>query len=295
MKKFISFFFLAWACLPLGYLQNLVPNGSMEIKTKCPETYGEINLAEGWFSSLNSPDYFNSCNTGQYNSLIRNLAGTQMPFQGNAYCAMVCKHIGSDYQEHQGVKLTQSLVVGNIYQCRMWVSLCEISSFGSNNIGFQFGTTDSSWQNNISQVYTDQLITEKAKWVLISGNFIATRPYTYVFVGNFFEDSNTKSVSVSDGTYEGAYYYVDSISVAPMGSSEVIVDVLPSLTPGVFTVTNVKPGSLMIITRASGEAIYNANCTSSNTEIDLSKFGRGTYCIIAESITGETVRKIITY
>jgi len=270
----------------------------MEIITSCPTTYGEINLATGWFATLNSPDYFNSCNDGPYKTQDANLGGTQMPFHGGAYCAMVCKNSNSDYHEHQTIKLIQPLIVNNTYQCRMWVSLCEISSYGSNKLGFQFSANGESSVNNLSQLYTDSIITNKTNWVLISGSFVAKSPFAYVSIGNFFEDSHTKMVRLDGGSYGGAYFYVDSISVS--GTGEVVIEKLDlvlkrTVEPGVFSMTGLQQNSSLLITKASGEVVFSTDSASQDMKIDLSPFDRGTYCVIVESLSGDIVRKIITY
>ena len=52
--------------------QNLVPNGSFENFTNCPNTFGQIYKADGWFQPHKYPwsnsvnycsitDYYNSC------------------------------------------------------------------------------------------------------------------------------------------------------------------------------------------------------------------------------------------
>jgi hypothetical protein len=294
MRLYISLSFLVLVCLSSGYSQNLVPNGSMETQTDCPSSSGEINLATGWFSTLNSPDYYHSCNKEDYQSFGPNIGGSQLPFQGVAYSALVTKNSGSDYHEHQGIKLIKPLITGKTYHCRMWVSLCELSSYGSNNLGFQFGKTNQSFVNNISQVYTDSVIVNKVKWVLVAGNFVADFAYDYVFVGNFFEDANTKITEVADGSYSGAYFYIDSISVTTLELPDV-VDIRPTQVPGKFKVTGVKENSSLSITRASGELVYSTQTANPNMEIDLSRFGHGTYCIIAESVSGSKVRKVIVY
>jgi gliding motility-associated-like protein len=59
---------------------------------------------------------------------------------------------------------------------------------------------------------------------LVTGAFVADSAYEYVCIGNFFDDMNTDTISLTP-TSQFAYYYIDGINV-----SEVDLSV-----PNVFT------------------------------------------------------------
>ncbi len=216
MKKFTTLLIQVLVFFSAGFSQNLVPNPSMETASPCPNAAGQVNFATGWFVSMNSPDYYHSCGSGSYMTPGPNLGGTQVPFHGNAYAAGVIKHSSAYYREHQGILLTSPLVPGTTYRCRMWVSLCDISQWGANKIGFQFNTVNTSSVANNAHVFTNTVITDKTNWTLVQGTFVAAAAYTYVFVGNFFDEANTTLAAAGAGSYAGAYFYWDSISVAPI-------------------------------------------------------------------------------
>ena len=111
--------------------------------------------------------------------------------------------------------LTTPLVPGQSYDCSMRVNLADISQYGGNRMGFLFTTTASSTVGNFAHVFTNNVLTDKTNWVLVSGSFVAAAAYTYVMVGNFYDDANTTLTSVTGGSYGGAYVLFDSIIVRP--------------------------------------------------------------------------------
>ena len=59
--KIFSLFLLLCSCL-LHAQTNLVPNGSFETYTMCPDGGGVINYATPWYSpTTGTTDYYNSC------------------------------------------------------------------------------------------------------------------------------------------------------------------------------------------------------------------------------------------
>ncbi|MEM0999555.1 MAG: T9SS type A sorting domain-containing protein [Bacteroidota bacterium] len=229
MKRclFVCFALLLWSGLLPA--QNLVPNPSLETTSPCPSGGGQINNAASWTSYLNSPDYYHSCGSGNFTTPGPNLGGTQIPADGNAYVAMVCRHSSSYYREHMGAQLISPLVPGQSYNCVMKVSLTDISQYAANRMGFLFTTTPTSAVNNFAHVYTNSIVTDKNGWVTVSGSFTPTVPYSYVIIGNFYNDAGTSINTVAGGWYAGAYYFVDSISVTPsvvLPASQVHLDLL---------------------------------------------------------------------
>src|SRR5437868_3489465 len=80
---------------------NIVPNGSFEQYSNCPDQEGQIFRANGWFMPTGgTSDYYNSCNTLPYSnnySVPFNCAAlTGMSFQeahtGNAYAGFAAKY-----------------------------------------------------------------------------------------------------------------------------------------------------------------------------------------------------------
>ena len=204
MKRFMLFSVLA---LSFGYAvraQNLVTNPGFEL-------YGACLNYSSWTNCLNTPDQFNTCN----GTVPANFAGNQATYGGNGYIALVDRHASANYHEFYCVPLTSALVIGTPYYCEMQVSLTELSTIGADNMGFQFNTVAAASVNNISQVYTSSIITNKTNWVQVSGIFTPTTAFSFVAVGNFFADVLTATATAVGGTYTGAYYYIDGVIVTP--------------------------------------------------------------------------------
>ncbi|MBL0103513.1 MAG: hypothetical protein IPP51_06995 [Bacteroidetes bacterium] len=68
MKVFLMFLIFCFYRTLLSGQVNLVPNPSFEQLDHCPFTFDDIDAAAGWLNFGNSPDYFNSCDTGYLNT-----------------------------------------------------------------------------------------------------------------------------------------------------------------------------------------------------------------------------------
>jgi len=201
--------------------QNLVPNSSFESVTSCPTTYNQIDKAIGWYPSYQNnfggyhTELVNSCNTGNF-SVPSNTWGYQNAFQGQSYIATgtMAPSIGSDYRENVYCLLTSPLSIGDTFQVSLRVSLADNCIYTTNNLGVKFSTNTYFPIDNISQVYSQNVITEKNSWIEINGSFVADSAYQYMAVGNFFTDANT----IRTNTYPSApfihsAYFIDEISV----------------------------------------------------------------------------------
>lgn len=201
---------------------NLVPNWSFEDTVSCPTGQTQINMATGWSSYKQTPDYFNNCNNGQVGNPI-NFAGYQYPKTGNAYSGFATyAKFTSEYREILGIQLLQSLNIGQQYYVSFYVnwtshSLGNNINVSTNKIGARFTTVPYTTLSpvsidNYSQVYTDSVISDTLNWTLISGFFTADSAYQYLSIGNFFTDAATTNI-LWDSIAAISYYYVDDITV----------------------------------------------------------------------------------
>ena len=102
-----------------GEAQNLVFNGDFETYDTCPDNFSQLNRAQGWFTALNSPDYFN-CN-------YYGPSQTTYPHSGTG---LVCMYGGLQsifstfyYSELIRTKLTASLKANHRYKINFWLGL----------------------------------------------------------------------------------------------------------------------------------------------------------------------------
>lgn len=205
--------------------QNLVPNPSFEDYNTCPYDLDYIENAIGWLSTRSSPNYFNSCAefvTNNSASVPCNVFGCQYPASGNCYAGFYAKSESSGYREYLGSLLIDTLQVGTIYYVSFKINLSSYpftrNYCGVNNIGALFSTKQYSDnfpapENNYAHVFTQGIIIDTLNWIDIKGSFIADSAYSFISIGNFFNDINTDTIQVA-GTSCQAYYFVDDVCVS---------------------------------------------------------------------------------
>ncbi|MEI6817414.1 MAG: T9SS type A sorting domain-containing protein [Bacteroidota bacterium] len=206
-----------------GKGQNLVPNSSFEIYDTCPySNTDQIHFAVGWISSL-TPDYFNTCATSTLVSVPNNAYGFHYAASGNAYAGFYAKHYFlHNYREHAVIHLISSLLIGTRYYVSIKVSLTPLGDgtqyCGVNKLGVLFSTIqyddfNPTPINNFAHVYTDSIISDTLNWVTIKGSFLADSNYSFVNIGNCFNDMSTDTIQIA-GSHCTAYYYLDDVCVS---------------------------------------------------------------------------------
>jgi hypothetical protein len=230
--------------------QNLVPNPSFEDTVNCPTLFGQMNTALAWSDYRLSPDNFNSCNSSTV-SVPFNIYDFQYAHTGNAYAgfsALYNVQFTNVSRECLGAQLLQSLTIGQKYFASFYVSRIHNDLLGigaaCNKLGIRFSTipyslTDPVPIDDISQVFSDSIITDTLDWVKISGSFIADSSYQYVIIGNFFSHHSVSYIQF-DTLDLVAYYFVDDIvvstdSLLTIGINEKSQQVSSILYPNPFT------------------------------------------------------------
>ncbi len=202
---------------------NLVPNPSFEDTIACPSAAGEINKAFGWTTLCGSPDYYNTCNANPYDmSVPQNWAGYQYPASGNAYVGFLTYSDAlPNSREFPTSNLASPLIIGIKYFISFKVALTVTSYFqvncATNKIGALFATSPygcNALITNNPQVYTDTIVTDSINWTRITGSFLADSAYTYMVIGNFFDDINTDTTKFFNGFSDNAYYFLDDICLS---------------------------------------------------------------------------------
>lgn len=110
---------------PLKGQFNLVPNPSFEDTLSCPIFPDQIEYAAGWYSSRNSPDYYNDCGGPNGNqSVPNNPLGFQYAQDGTAYAGLITySRNGLNYREYISCELTSPLQINKKYQITYYISL----------------------------------------------------------------------------------------------------------------------------------------------------------------------------
>lgn len=231
MIKILLAAFLTVFVVNLRAQTNLVSNPSFEDTTTCP-TNGFMINAEGWEPYSSSPDYYNNCVETNYGySVPNNFAGIQSAASGQAYAGAICFIEGeTDYslnREIIGGNLISSLIIGQTYFVSFKVvsvpyTTNVASSMAINKLGALFSTvpytnTDASTIppiQNFAHIYTNSIITDSTNWTTIFGSFVADSNYSYICIGNFFENDATDTVHITSSAFPSAYYLFDDICVS---------------------------------------------------------------------------------
>jgi len=228
MKKIILtiLFLTTWGIFLNG--QNLVPNPSFENYSICPSSAttpmdDQVIRATGWSSYRDTPDYYNTCATSTVVGVPSNNTGFQFPHTGDAYCGGATYNKNGLFREIIGIQLSSPLTIGQRYYVSFYTTLSGKSgfNFATNNIGVKFTTSSYNYisnpipVNNFAHINYNAFISDTLNWQQINGSFIADSNYSYVAIGNFFDDSNTDTACISNGTLTlDGYYYLDDVCVS---------------------------------------------------------------------------------
>lgn len=226
MKSILASLAFFFANIVLG--QNLVPNGSFEEYSSCPELISSVFLT-GWTNlHTNSADYFNACNLNGVADVPLNQFGFQGAADGQAYVGMATTEPGGAewYREIVGIELTEPLQPGVpiclSFQTAMggfgnWPGNSTI--YSSKGIGLKFFMDfPADWQSylypNSAALHIDFVPTDTAAWYYVSGLYTPDSAYRYLAVGNFFADSLSEKTLIDSsgfGTFDIAYAFVDDV------------------------------------------------------------------------------------
>lgn len=228
MKKTLFFLLLAPLCAHTQI--NLVPNPSFENYKQLPCSPMGTNLNDylnDWkCASDGTADFItDEANATCYaNPNSTSGQGFQAAHSGHgmAFVYNYCQSM--TYREYVGVVLKSPLVVGQKYYAEMYVSLCDYMGLATNNLGMCFYTGELTRKSGYAisaqpQINTTEIIADADGWVKVSGTFTADKAYTYMVLGNFFDDAGTKTKKVDSKEPGGASrlfysgYYIDDVVV----------------------------------------------------------------------------------
>ncbi len=306
MKNLLLILIFVLSSLNTYSQQNLVPNGSFETYSQCPDPAtvdpmpnNMIDLATGWGNPTGwSPDYFATCvsETSGYN--VPNSGwGFQNARTGSAYAGLVSAAISANSREYIQTELTTPLIAGEQYLVTFYVSLSEICTYASNNIGAYFSTTPVSVAHSWVLPYTPQIsnnpvtnpLTDTLGWTEVSGVFTALGGEQYMIIGNFNDDASTDTTNkpyLPSPWWTGSYHYIDDVSVVcldcTVGISETILDSKISIFPNPATdyltinFDDIYPERITMF-NSMGETILVKNQLSGNTQINVADYQAGIY------------------
>lgn len=220
---------VAFILLPtlLAAQGNLVPNGSFEKYSQCPDFWNQINRSTEWSAYRNSPDYFNSCDTVNGVSVPLNVVGNHYAADGEAYAGIIAWQTGglSNYREHFGAELSMSLIP----HVPVFLSFKVIMATGGiqndcrwsvDGVGMRFTMEPYMQNNNFSlpnnaAIHLTTAPLDNVEWTMVSGVYVPDSAYRYVVLGGFFSDDSVSPVQFNpNGSDDMAYAFIDDVCVS---------------------------------------------------------------------------------
>jgi hypothetical protein len=216
---------------------ELVRNGSFEDINKTPNTYDQITFAVGWKNvTLALSELFDPKAPAKTVGIPNNDYGAMEPFEGERYAGFMgwkddvrldmnaidreelFKPGWNSYSEYLQGELIMPLVKGAMYEVTFRVALAGNSDRTIMGIGAFFWKDPEAYRHRkfmeeIPDVYMEEMITERGKWVEVKGTFKAEGGEKAIVIG-VFPYVGLESQRIIEG-YDNryAYYYVDGISL----------------------------------------------------------------------------------
>ncbi len=292
-KKLIFVFGGVFFILNAFAQENLVPNPSFEQFIVCPSNYDEVSSAVGWAAYRESPDYYNSCDTGMV-SVPSNGFGFQHAATGQAYCGII--NYEAEYREVIGCQLLSTLIVGKTYEVSFKIALGNPPpnvNCATNNIGAILSTVPYNYSNpipinNFAHVKTDTIITDTINWSSISGKFVADSAYEYMAIGNFFNDISTDTIQTFYwfGNCNN-YYFIDDvylgedtlINSGDIHSLDRAIVLYPNPTTDGFAISSFSYPISVELYSSRGQLISSQLINNPNNRFDLQGKSAGLYYV----------------
>lgn len=218
---------LTLSILSFAYGQNLVPNGSFEEYTTCPDNGNQLDYAVGWASYRGSPDYFNPCDATSIVTVPLSFAGNLNAANGESYAGIIAWHMGEPFnqREYMGAMLGAPLIPEVPVYLSFKVNMAmggtqQDCRWSVDGVGLRF-SMEQYMENNNFPSPNDAAInlmsapSDTVEWILVSGVYVPDSAYQYVVIGNFFDDDYVTPVLFnSDGNINRAYAFVDDVCVS---------------------------------------------------------------------------------
>lgn len=229
--KFISHITLLCCTIGTGIItaQNLIQNPSFEQFEECPVKLGNFqDDVISWSApTLGSTDYFNACSEAM--GTPENFNGKQPAEFGKGYAGMYL-YAPNDYREYIQVPLLRTLEKDKKYNISFYVSLAERSDYAVKEFGVLLSNRplavpikkvlsrmhwykDKENSFNFMEIGYTNFYKDTKDWILVNTQFIAKGDENYLTIGNFNNNAKTRKFKTKKYAKQGAYYYVDMISL----------------------------------------------------------------------------------
>jgi len=303
---------LCFAFIP-SRAQNLVPNPSFELRDSCLEVntaYTEDTGPLGWFSAGGTGDYFISCLPyGAFNGVPLSTWAFQYPQDGEAFVGVLTYDQAFGQREYFMVELTEPMVAGQTYYTSMYANPTWGGSnlypqlwLASSHVGLLFTMHPRPWSSglpiltggNFAHVYYPWIIADTVGWTLVSGSFVADSAYSYVMIGNHFNNANTDTMRFANFNWNPrGHTLIDNVCVSPYpddcplalglpGSELEAVVLYPNPSFGEVGLIGVPQNTRVVIHDALGRLLWLQDGVNGAWQKDLRTWARGSYVLRLE-------------
>ena len=299
-----------------------MPNPSFEIYDTCPYSSSQIYFAIPWKGvTTNSTDYYNACATVASGvSIPWGTSGSGGHFSsartGNACAGLwAIDGYGSNYREYLQVKLDSTLEIDSCYFIQFYCNLVDICYYSINKMGAYLSNTavgtvsSGSVLNFTPQIISHTFLTDTLHWMQVAGYYKSSGGEKYITIGNFDADIPADTLHMSGGTYSGAYYMIDDVTVKKISgcdtvgvgiqeyNNEISFNLYPNPATTSLTLALSKGEGIatIIITDVFGKEIKQSQTENKTTDIDISNLQNGIYLITVtdKKSLGKSVKKFV--
>lgn len=236
MGKISLLSLILFLAFDLSRAQNLIPNGSFETKTACPDEKGQIGLAEGWMSpNKGNPDYFHGCYSTT-NPIVMRREGAGVPVsymgvsqaqEGEAMAGLYLHKVENGlvpWKEYLQIKLEGRVKRKRDYCFKAYMKLSENSNYAVRNFEVLFSKRKISEDHAFTMREAAQLkldsgnfLNQKDRWMQICLPYSPKKSGKYITIGNFQPVDFTDKLVVAPRSFKErenfAYYFIDNISL----------------------------------------------------------------------------------
>ena len=158
--------------------------------------------------------------------------------------------------------------------------------------------------NNFAHVYSTMIVSDTVNWITVSGSFIADSAYSYIIIGNFFDNQHTSQIKID----AAPYCFIDDIclstdSMTCMGSTGIKeqalsaqLTIFPNPYTSIFSIKlPIQHSFALSITDITGRIVYTNKNAVGTITIDASGFSTGVYFVKATNertvLTGKLIKE----
>jgi hypothetical protein len=279
MKKLIYISVILLICKTTYSQTNLVPNGSFEQYTTCPNSWASFNSNVLNWTGLpwGTPDGYDTCGNAFQFGVPQNPYGFQYAEDGNSYSGIGFGLGGqvANFREYMQVKLTDTLIYNKKYFVSFFVSKADSAPIVNTKIGAHLSVTNtlSTLPNGVinetPQVVSppNYYIQDDVNWIEVSDTIIAQGGELYITIGYFESDSTSDTLRLFHSTQSQilglgndaewtAYYYFDNVKV-------ICLDCLPN------SITTINAGERPVIYPNPAVNTFNVKLSKPYKSIEL--------------------------